>query len=370
MTTDKQVAPLSSLAVTRFRRLLLQSSRIHAPSAHHMFVYSLFRGSGGTLARMPNSHREILNAIQCAGELSSWISKMLASEDTDEQTALYQQISNRLCVYSYCLDDLALVCCYDVDTGDGDPVLDQVVTQNANGASLTGATYDWVVVCQSQLASVDHNNNRASIALPVLGAALKPILDLLTSKEMTSAGDSSQPTELGQTIRLAAAQACNWQPELAVRNTYANKVVPDAILATPNGQLMCDISDIADTGSGLMQAITSESGMDLHDFHLSAGFTGDPNHLIGPWNINFVSFKKNKGASMWAIPNLAGLTDNLNNMEKNFTTLLNSVEADINDVMEAAKTIGQVISDIEQIYDIVARVVPEVVAVVAFILAL
>jgi len=370
MATDKQVAPLAALAVTRFRRLLLQSSRIHAPSAHHMFVYSLFRGTGGTLSRQPNSHREIFNIIQKAGELSGWISAMLAAEDTTEQTQLYQQIADRLVAFSYCLEDLALVCAYDVKTGKGDPVLDQVVTLNSNAATFSGPSFDYVVVVQTPLAGNSHNNNRACLALPVLGAAIKPILDLLTSSEMTSAGDSSAPTQLGQTIRLMAAQACSWQPELAVRNTYANKTVPDSVLAIPNGQLMCDVSDVADTGSGLMQAIMSEAGMDVKDFHLSAGFTGDPEHLISPWNITWGMFGKAKGATMWAMPNLAGLTDNINNMEKNFTALLSNVENDINDVMQAAQTIGQVISDIEQIYDLIANIVPEVAVVVAFILAL
>jgi len=369
MSTDNQVAPLSSLAVTRMRRLLLQSSRVHSPQAHHVFTYSMFRGSGGIFVRVPGQHREILDIVQKAGELSQWISQLLAEEDIDAQAVLFQQIADRLVIFSYHLEDFGRAVGYDVTTGKGLQEVDDAVTENgiaiANSKSFNPTaddSNDFIVVYKSNLAT----GNDAAVCIPVLGAAIRPILDMLTSTEPTSASTPGAPTKLGLAIQLAASQACSWQPEIANRGIYANKQVPDAITATPNGMLMMEVGDVADSGSGLMQAISNDAGLKGFDF--SKMFTGTA--AVFPIVAFRNTFIGHKGASMWAMTTLAGLTDNAANMEKNFTTLLNNVESDINDVIKAAQELGQIITDLEQMVDVIASLVPEVIAVIAWLAVL
>lgn len=335
-TLVKQVAPVADLAPLRFRTLLLNSQRIHAAHAHYTFVYSLFRGAGSVIQRISATKPQLMEVVQKGGELSLWITNLLSETDPTIQQTLFQQIADRLAVFSYYLEDLCMVVGYDT------------LSQQGSGALVEAATAP-----NSWAMAYTAGSSHACSTLPSLGACLKPLLDLLTSSELTSASTADAPTPLGQTLRLLAATSCSWQIEAADSTT-------------PNGVLALALRDLTDTGSVLNQAI-------FNDLGFANGLIPASSVFGGPGTFSFdMTGQQQTGVKLgfWPSKELSGLVDLASNYKLTIVGMIGNIENDINDAMAAANEVGQIITDIEQIFDTLAATIDSVVALIAIIVAL
>jgi len=311
------VADMDALAVGRFRRVLLGSSLVHTPKSHHIMTSTLLKGGGSVIARLPHNKMELTIVAQAAGELSSWIHRMLVSEDNAEQTTLFTQISNRLAAFSHHLPDLKLL---------GGLVDMPAITPTS---ALVSPPTSFMAPFPNALATKEYNewsNNSGGQAAtaPVFGALISPIVNLLESAEAVpglSQTTGSKPAGLGSIMQVLCAQAATITPEY-----FSGGSIPGGLEDAPEARLLSTLANICDSNSGVVQ--------DLKD---------------------------NKFWTNWGISGLTAATDGT------IMGALNSLTQDIQTVMGVISELQSVISEVEEVWDIISTYGPIILGLLALL---
>lgn len=304
---------LTSYAPARFRTAVLASGIGGAFIGHSAFNTALFRMGASVLARVPNYENDVTTLATAAGDTSLAIHNFLANQDSAQDDTLFQEIADKLAVWSFYEAGVCLI--GGLKTGKQS---DGSVGDGTLDPSMFGKT----VKMAGWQNGVD--------VMPAFGAVISPIYQLLNCPISIPVSNGGTTT-LGSLVRTLVGARAKARPDLWTSGGLGgtSKALKDAGLA--------------------VNAVAIESELSLAANNMSF----DTSTALNACKHAFWSSEK---IALTGTPNLS---DALNNAMDAF-----------NQVMASAEQVEELISDIEALWDMVSSLVPEVIEVITVILAL
>lgn len=314
------VADLDSLAVSRFRSVLLSSSLVHKPKTQHLFGTTLFQAGGGSFLSLPGNHREFLDIVTLLTELTKWMHDLMVAEDFDTQSALFAKIANRYNIFSFHADSLYRMAMYDPKTGG--PNSDLLGMLDPSG-KVNG-----LLTIRTPGASND------AAPVPGLVSVLKPLIDLHSSTELTSLDNGTggaNGATVGDTLKMLAAQGATFPASLGLAGMYNDNDIPPDYKGTDDLRLTRALGQFGTTDSDLMKAWGTAQGVGVI------------------WN--------NFSIAGW-LPGQTGTT---------ILSVMDNIETNLNEIVKIINDLEQVVSLAEEVWDIISTYGPIILGLLALL---